>query len=403
MKVDLRGLGERAPAEPLPPALLDPAGPEIVLGGHDAFDGPLAPSAVRMYGPRAALLVGEDGPLWISDTGHHRVLGYRKRPLHDGAPADIVLGQPDFQSEGRNRSLSSPRADTVDMPVGITALPGGGLAIADSWNNRVLIYRTAPTQSGALPDIVLGQQSFEEGSPNRGRDTPRADTMHWPFAVLVHDGRMYVADAGNRRVLVFLTIPTQSGAPADLVLGQPTLDERSDNGGGEADARSMRWPHELSIVGGDLAVADAGNNRILVWDGIPQESNVPARVVLGQKDFAGVDHNAGTYDPTSRSLNMPYGMAVSGGTLLVADTANSRLVGFRTPLGTYAPAVSLAAQDAFTKKGDNRWKLPVRDSLCWPYGLTVQGNTVTIADTGNHRVLLWKLAKDAAPQSVARA
>lgn len=392
MKVDLRGEGVRTPAEPRPPALLDARGPSVVIGGHDAFDGPLAPSKTRMYGPRAALLVSEDGPLWIADTGHHRVLGFRERPKHDGAPADIVLGQADFESEGRNRSLAAPRADTVDMPVGITALPGGGLAIADSWNNRVLVYRSAPTHDAQPADLVLGQRSFEEGSPNRGRDTPRADTMHWPFAVLVHEGRLYVADAGNRRVLVYLGIPTESGAPADLVLGQPSLDERSDNGGGPADARSMRWPHELAIVGGDLAVADAGNNRILVWDGVPRESNVPARAVLGQKDFAAIDHNAGTYDPTQSSLNMPYGMATANGMLLVADTANSRLVGFRAPLATHAAAVSLSAQDDFRKKGDNRWKQPVRDSICWPYGISVCGDTAVVADTGNHRVLLWKVA-----------
>jgi hypothetical protein len=50
--------------------------------------------------------------------------------------------------------------------------------------------------------------------------------------------------------------------------------------------------------------------------------------VLGQRDFEGLDHNRGPYCPTSRAMNMPYGLTVQRGMLVVADTANSRLLGF---------------------------------------------------------------------------
>ena len=46
----------------------------------------------------------------------------------------------------------------------------------------------------------------------------------------------------------------------------------------------------------------------------------------------------------------------------------------------------------FTDKGDNRWGLPVRDSLCWPYDVACCGETLIIADAGNNRVLLWEAA-----------
>lgn len=386
MKVDLRGDAPRRTHEPAPP-LLEPKGPSVVLGGHDAFEGPLAPSRTSLYGPRAAILA--EGACWVADTGHHRVLGWSRIPEDDGAPADIVLGQTDFHTE--RRLAAAPL--TMNMPVGMAALVGGGLAVADSWNHRVLVWRRAPT-TGAPPDLVLGQATLDAGESNRGHDAPRADTLFWPFALLVHEGRLFVADAGNRRVVVFDTIPDQSGAPADRVLGQATLDERSDNGGGPADARSLRWPHALAIVGGDLAVADAGNNRVLVWRGIPEQPNAPACLVIGQRDLAGVDHNLGAYDPTARALNMPYGMAATNRTLFVADTANSRLVGYDLPLAPHAAAARLTGQEAFTKKGDNRWLPPVRDSLCWPYGLFVGGATAVVADTGNHRALLWDLAAD---------
>jgi len=386
VKVDLRGGAPKRTLEAAPP-LLDPAGPAVVLGGHDAFDGPLAPSRTSLYGPRAAIVAG--GRCWVADTGHHRVLGWSNVPTEDGAPADIVLGQGGFDTEARLPA----QPGSMNMPVGIAALPGGGLAVADSWNHRVLLWRSAP-ETGSPPDVVLGQATPDEGLPNRGRDEPRADTLFWPFALLVHEGRLFVADAGNRRVVVFDHIPDRSGAPADRVLGQKTLEERSDNGGGPADARSLRWPHALAVVGGDLAVADAGNNRILVWRGIPEAPNAPASLVLGQADFSAIDHNLGAYEPTARALNMPYGMAAAGSVLHVADTANSRLVGYTLPLEHHAAATRLTGQEAFTKKGDNRWRLPVRDSLCWPYGLFLHGDTAVVADTGNQRVLLWKLAPD---------
>jgi hypothetical protein len=72
---------------------------------------------------------------------------------------------------------------------------------------------------------------------------------------------------------------------------------------------------------------------------------------------------------------------------------NSRLLGFAVDTVTMgAAATRLAGQRDFTDKGDNRWRLPVRDSLCWPYGVASCGETLVIADSGNNRVLLWEAA-----------
>jgi hypothetical protein len=79
--------------------------------------------------------------------------------------------------------------------------------------------------------------------------------------------------------------------------------------------------------------------------------------------------------------------------VIVADTANSRLLGFATDgLATGCPAVALAAQNTFNDKGDNRWNPAVRDSLCWPYAVSHCNNTIVVADSGNNRVLLWQAA-----------
>ncbi|MEM1347231.1 MAG: NHL repeat-containing protein [Myxococcota bacterium] len=385
-------LGASRPEMPPAPGFLASEGPSVVLGGADPLLGPVRPDERTLFGPRGAHLFGANGPLWVADTGHHRLLGWAQRPVEDNQPADFVLGQPDFGREGRN-ALGDASALTMNVPTGINAFGEDGLIVCDAWNNRVLIWFTRPAASHVPADIVLGQADFTGQYPNRERPGATADSMHWPFQAMVHQGRLYVADTGNRRVLVWRTLPTATGQPADFVLGQPALDERSDNGGQDAGPTSMRWPHDLAIFNGNLVVTDAGDNRVLVYDGLPDRTNQPAAIALGQPDFASVDHNQGKYWPDAECMNMPYAVAATSQAILTGDTANSRLLYTEAPLHTGKGASKLAGQPHFATKGDNRWGQVARDSLCWPYGLQVCGDTLVVSDTGNHRILLWGLER----------
>lgn len=49
---------------------------------------------------------------------------------------------------------------------------------------------------------------------------------------------------------------------------------------------------------------------------------------------------------------------------------------------------SLAGQRDFALTGDDRWGSPVRDSLCWPYGVAARDEALVIADSDTSRVLL---------------
>jgi hypothetical protein len=193
-------------------------------------------------------------------------------------------------------------------------------------------------------------------------------------------------------------MPTENGQAADLVLGQCDFTSRNENGGGEPNATSMRWPHAVAIWRNRLCVTDAGNSRVMIWQRLPQRHNAPCDTVIGQRDFTCVDHNQSAYWPSATSLNMPYGISVANDDLLVADTANSRLLGWHYDEGeTGAAASLLAAQPDFQAKGDNRWGMPMRDSVCWPYNLMVAGNTVLVCDSGNNRALLWQLSDEVKP------
>jgi hypothetical protein len=345
-----------------------------------------------MFGPRGACLAARDGPLFVCDTGHHRLLIWHRAPAADRTPADCLIGQPDFSREGRNAKTEIGAA-TLNVPTGVAAADGV-LAVADAWNHRVLLWFGYPATNNRPADVVLGQSDFGSGIANRGASNPGADTLHWCYGVTIAEGRLLVADTGNRRVLVWHRIPTSNGAPADLVMGQRDFSTRDENAGLEAGALGMRWPHGIVVAGETVLVADAGNNRVMAWWKFPASNGAPCDFVFGQPDMASVDHNRAAYYPTEDGMSMPYGLTVYGNRLVVADTANSRLLGFDPAgLAMGAAASWLTGQHAFTDKGDNRWEPPVRDSLCWPYGVAGCDETLVVVDSGNSRVLLWDAAK----------
>lgn len=394
MRVALHSTVKRpiAPDAPVPDKLFARDGADVVLGEEMTADGlpiPLLPSRSTFFGPRGVCFVKPGGPFIVSDTGHHRVLLWRQVPDKDNAEADLVFGQPDFNSEGRNGKADVGPV-SFNMPTGISS-DGEMVAIADAWNHRILIWRKCPETSNQPADLVLGQPDFVSSAANRGQSAPSPDSLYWCYGVTIADGRLYVADTGNRRVLVWNSIPEHNGQPADLVLGQAEMSVRDDNGGAPTDAAGMRWPHAVVVSDGKIVVTDAGNNRIMVWNNMPNTYGSSASFVLGQSGFGSNDHNRSEYYPTGQTLQMPYGIVVRDGKLLCADTANSRIVGFDMDgIDMGACAEALAGQPNFAAKGDNRWRAATRDSLCWPFSIATCAGFTAVADTGNNRVLLWR-------------
>ncbi len=217
MRISLRPKAEfsYAPASlaPAPLPLLDSAGPDFILGSDaHTFDQtqPIVATASSLFGPRGAALASPEGPLFVADTGHHRLLIWQALPDRDFAAADAVIGQADFSREGRN-GKGEPSAATFNVPTGVAAT-GSILAVADAWNHRVLIWHGLPESSNQPADVVLGQVDFASVAANRGGE-PHADTLYWCYGVTICGSRLIVCDTGNRRVLIWNEIPKQNGAP----------------------------------------------------------------------------------------------------------------------------------------------------------------------------------------------
>lgn len=348
-----------------------------------------SPTAGQMYAPRGVWTDGRR--LVVADSGNHRVLVWHRLPESDGAPADVVLGQPDFTSEGPAAG-GRDRVRGLYLPTGVTVVDGD-LVVADAWHHRVLAWRGIPEQSFSAPDVVLGQPDGQSVDPNRGGE-PDLTSLYWPFGIGVVAGVFWVADTGNRRVLGWLgeALP-EPGRPADLLLGQSGASERADNAGG-LGAATFRWPHAIAGDARTLLVADAGNHRVLGWTPPPRAgSPAPdASLVLGQADLGTAEEFKNRPQGADR-MRFPYAAVSDDDRLVVADTSNNRiLIWHGLPrAGAGLPADTVLAQPDMAANGENRWAAVTDDSLCWPYGLSLAGDLLAIADSGNNRVMLWTI------------
>jgi sugar lactone lactonase YvrE len=141
----------------------------------------------------------------VADAGNHRVLGWHLPVDHERA-ADLVIGQPGFDSavEFPYRPQGPQR---FRFPYGVTSAPDGRLFVADTSNNRVLVVDDAaapsrPRRWAAAVDVVLGQPDLDANGENRW-DRVVADSFCWPYGLHWGDGLLAVADSGNNRVVIW--------------------------------------------------------------------------------------------------------------------------------------------------------------------------------------------------------
>jgi len=296
-----------------------------VIGQPD--EGATVPNAgqdVSAFGFDTPSDVFTDGErLIVADRFNHRVLIWNQIPESFGQPADVVLGQEDETGNQPNRGLGllEPTAGTLLAPEGVF-FDGAALYVADTGNNRVLVWDELPMVSGAPASRVLCQQEMTQNLSNRGSSSPGATTCSSPRDILRVDDALYVTDSANNRVLAFGAQALSDGAEAQSVLGQAAFTTRVSAAG----ASGMAAPSRLAHDGRSLFVSDTGNNRVLLFRST--ESVSAADQVIGQPSFDVVDTSS-----DERTLSAPNGLAVerlpfSTTRLLVSDSGKDRIATF---------------------------------------------------------------------------
>ena len=290
----------------------------------------------------------DGGKLLVSDTNNNRVLIWNTVPATNGAPASVVIGQSSFTTRTAGTSSAA-----MGSPSGLLVTPAGKLFIADSGSNRVLVYNSIPSANNAAADLVTGQPDFTSllaGTAASAMSSPQG-------LALSPAGSLLVADTGNRRVLVFNTVPTSNGTAANLVIGQAGF----GTGTSGTTAATLNAPYGVAVsTSGKLAIADAGNHRVLVYNNLPASNGAAADIVLGQPNFvSGTLSNGGV---SAHSMAGPGGVTFAAdGRLLVAGSTMDRLMIFGIPGALPAPVLT---------------------SISPAFGSTLGGTSVTLTGTG---------------------
>jgi len=207
----------------------------------------------------------------------------------------------------------------------------------------------------------------------------------------------------------------ENGAPADLIIGQPS--EYANGKNNPSTEAGLSSPTGLAVnAQGDLFVADSGNNRVVKFKRpFDQQTDVILiSQVIGQPDKINTSAPAQTQVTESRldltSGSTPYLVGIAfdaAGNLWVADADNSRVLRF--PESAICSSCTddgpnanlLLGQQTYTDYGDlgrSTSNRTVRNQMRFPSGIAFDdGGRLYVADALN-RVLVY--APD--PQIITR-
>ncbi len=348
---------------------------------------------------RALILIFLGLPLWFSHCLFH--------PLSRG-PVEDLFGLEDDDSDLLRNFL-------LFYAISIFAPP---------------VYFT----NGQAASVVIGQSSFT--SSDSGRSETLLGLQYGNPTVI--DGRLYLPDNGNYRIMGYNSIPVVNGASADFVIGATdfvslgnllsvdsltnfngrlfvTYNPPATSGTGvgvfnSAPVSTTASSPDYSLTdaaesnlgisfsqgslfagGNRLVVGDYDLNRVLVWNSIPAANGIQPDLVLGQTNFSSSSANAGTGSPNSVGLRNPSNVWTDGNRIVIIDSSNHRVLIWNSwPANSGQPADLVLGQPDFTSANANQGMgSPTASTMQFPYiGIAVNGNQLFIGD-GNYRVLIW--------------
>ena len=335
----------------------------LAIGQTDLTTNTFGTSSAKLHKP-SSIAFDSSGNMWVADHTNNRVLEYDV-PFSTGEDASIAIGQTTLFGH-----TAGTTSTTLASPQNISFDSLGNLWVSDSGNNRILEY-VAPFSTGEAASTVIGQMNFVSNTAYTN-----STTLNGPEDISFDSsGNMWVADAGNSRVLEYET-PFSTGEAASRVLGQQDFVTSTFN----TTSTTLSFPNDVSFdPSGNLWVLDEGNNRVVEYVA-PFSTGEAATVVVGEPDFV-----TSTRDTNSTTLNLPTGISFDpSGNLWVADWGNSRLVKYASPFSTgQAASVVVGEPDFVTRTGGH-----TSTTLASPEDVSFDSSgNMWVADWDNNRVL----------------
>jgi hypothetical protein len=319
--------------------------------------------------------------------------------LNSGAPVPLSLSSGAFSVplalvEGQNTIVFSAtsRLGTATKTLHVTY---------QRLDLRLQVAITAPAEGATIlgargytvRGTISGATARSVGVKVNGTDFPASlegGGIGFSAPVLLADGdntikAVVTTDQGSSSATVhvrypFLTLSTFQAA--DAAIGQASLTAAVALLGGSAT--SLRYPTGSgTLANGMLFLSDSIVRRVIAYEGIPTASGAPGRFGIGVQTLEEYPYTT----PYSARVNTPRDVRVAGNKLLVSDGANNRVLVFDPiPTGFYPTASAAVGALNWTSVGAGACTASdVHD----PHGMVVVGGRLFVADTLNHRILVW--------------
>jgi uncharacterized protein (TIGR03437 family) len=268
---------------------------------------------------------------------------------------------------------------------------------------------TAPSREFGQPTLPPSTSPFN--LPSSKENFVEGREMSSPLSIAfdnsVSPPIVYVADTFNNRVLAWRNAATITKTNfADLVIGQPSLQQTNAGGPGTGFSTGLSIPAAVAVdAKGNLYVADEGNNRILRYPAPFNQSAgfLAVDLVIGQVSISsGTGANGGTPVVSAKGLAFYAGgnaftLAMTfdaQGNLWVTDPGNNRVLRF--PVGSLAAGTPQPSADLVLGQNDfvssavvGFSNQTIKTSLAQPGGLAFdQTGRLFVSDAGS-RVLQY--------------
>jgi hypothetical protein len=132
-------------------------------------------------------------------------MAWQDWPRTLGEPCHFVLGQSDVMGLDHNRAAYYPTAGAMNMPYGL-CVQGERLIVSDTANSRLLGFDMEAVAMGSGATLLAAQRDFTDKGDNRWGAAVR-DSLCWPYGVEACGKTLVIADSGNNRVLLWEAAP----------------------------------------------------------------------------------------------------------------------------------------------------------------------------------------------------
>lgn len=313
------------------------------------------------------LVIGPDRALYWADFGSHRVLRFD----FTAKTVSVVAGTGKAGYSGDGGPAVSAQ---MNAPHEVRFDTKGNIYVAER-DNHVVRYidmksRTISTAAGT------GMRGFSgDGGPANQAQLAQPHSI-----ALDRADNVYICDIMNNRVR---RIDPKSGSISAFAGNGErgnTPDEASLDGTPVAGPRSI----EIAPDGTMYLILREGNKVFSIDVAQRRLRRIAGTGELGYSGDGGPALTA-KFGAPGNALNGPKGVAYSAGMLYIADTENHVIRRIDLKQGTISTIAGTG------QRGDGPDGDPLSCKFARPHGLFIQGNTLYIGDSENHRIRTMQL------------